>query len=121
MTRNLASTHGSTNPAAIEANIRHAHVLRARFLAGLVARAALLLAGWIRKNAPQRQLGHLSDHVLKDIGLRRDQLLGLVSAALERDTLALSPTGNASAPAFWIGGARPAGGTNDNNKNPKAA
>ena len=122
MTRNFASSHGSADRAAIEAAIRRAHILRSRFMAGLVKRAVRAIAGWIRVKAPERQLEHLSDHMLKDIGIHRDQLSGLVSAALMRDELSLSPAGSpSSSPAFWRGRARPAESANENYKTPRAA
>ena len=121
MTRNITSYHGSADRSAIEAGIRRAHELRAQAFTGLVAKAAKAIPGLARIKAPGRQLGQLSEHVLKDIGLRPDQLSGLVSEALRRDELALSPAGNASAPAFRLGAVSRSKSTNDNGKTARAA
>ena len=121
MTHNLASSYGSVDRATIEAGIRRAHELRSQFISHLVVRAAKAIAGWVRFKAPERQLGHLSEYVLKDIGLRPDQLSGLATEALRRDELALSPAGNASAPAFRRSAARAAEVANENIDTPMAA
>ncbi|MDA0307083.1 MAG: DUF1127 domain-containing protein [Proteobacteria bacterium] len=121
MSANIYEFKTEITRSDIDAGIRRGHELRSQFFTGLVLRAARAIAGWTRVKAPQRQLGQMSDHVLKDIGIQRDQLSGLVSAALRRDELSLSPTGNASAPAFWTGAARPDESVNENHNNARAA
>jgi uncharacterized protein YjiS (DUF1127 family) len=105
----------------LEADIRHARQLRSQYLAGLIARAVKAISTWTRKMAPEQRIGHLSDHVLKDIGLHRDPFSGLVLAALKQDELSLSPTGSPSAPAFWKRAVRPAEVANDSDDTLKAA
>ncbi|HJO74772.1 MAG TPA: hypothetical protein QGH84_06135 [Rhodospirillales bacterium] len=121
MTGNYVSSLETFDRAAYEANIRNAHLLRSQYLAGLIQRAAKAVSGWARKIAPERQIGHLNNHLLKDIGFNRDPLSGLVLAALKQDDLSLSPTGNLSAPAFRKRAAAPAENANDGNETLKAA
>ncbi len=69
-------------------------------LTGLVKKIVRNIVRWNQRQALHRHLHELPDYLLKDIGIRRDQVGAIVSGSLRRDPLALSPAGSQSAPAF---------------------
>ena len=82
-----------------------AHYLRqvemARFF-GQIARMLIKpFVGWNRRMTLSRDLNAMPDYLLRDIGIRREQIPALVVGELRRGSLSLSPTGNQSAPAFY--------------------
>ncbi len=99
-------THERTTPSlpieryAIDAGIRRARHLRSQYLTGLLTGLVKKIVGWNRKYALQHRLENMPEYLLKDIGIRHDQVGALVSGSLRRDPLALSPAGSQSAPAF---------------------
>lgn len=99
-------THEHTTPSppiersAIDAGIRRAHRLRSQYLKALLTGLVNKIVGWNQRHALRRHLHELPDYLLKDIGIRRDQVGAIVSGNLRRDPLALSPAGGQSAPAF---------------------
>ncbi len=99
-------THERTTPSlpieryAIDAGIRRARRLRSQYLTALLTGLVKKIIGWNREYALQRRLENMPDYLLKDIGIRRDQVGAIVSGSLRRDPLSLSPAGSQSAPAF---------------------
>ncbi len=69
---------------------------------------------WNERHAQRRHLQELPDYMLKDMGIRRDQIDAIISGNLRRDPLALSPTGGQSAPAFRNAQARAQKSANSN-------
>jgi len=69
---------------------------------GLVVRGLIkTVQDWnIRKNQ-SRELTIMPDHLLRDIGIRRDQIPSVVAGDIKRGSLGLSPAGDQSAPAFY--------------------
>ncbi|NQV82198.1 MAG: DUF1127 domain-containing protein [Rhodospirillales bacterium] len=61
------------------------------------------IRNWSRRNALSTNLNAMPDYILRDIGVRRDQIPAIVSGELKRGSLGLglSPTGSQSAPAFY--------------------
>ena len=99
-------THERTTPSlpieryAIDAGIRRARRLRSQYWNGLLTGLVKKIVGWNRKYALQRRLDNMPEYLLKDIGIRPDQVGALVSGSMRRDPLALSPAGSQSSPAF---------------------
>ena len=59
------------------------------------------LRGWSSRKILSRDLNAMPDYLLRDIGIRCEQIPALVAGELRRGSLGLSPTGNQSAPAFY--------------------
>lgn len=57
--------------------------------------------GWNSRRNLTRELSTMPDYLLSDIGIRRDQIPGVVSGKIVSGSLSLSPTGDQSAPAFY--------------------
>ncbi len=77
-------TRDHVDPLAIA---NRAHVLRARELRRLfiaaVAWTVNAVARWNTRHGQRRHLSDLSDHHLRDIGIRRDQIDAVVSGSLK--------------------------------------
>jgi uncharacterized protein YjiS (DUF1127 family) len=73
------------DPFAIANRARdlRARELRRLFIAA-VAWTVNAVARWNTRHAQRRRLSDLSDHLLRDIGLRRDQIDAVVSGSLKR-------------------------------------
>jgi len=73
------------DPSAIANRARdlRARELRRLFIAA-VAWTVNAVARWNTRHAQRRRLSDLSDHLLRDIGLRRDQIDAVVSGSLKR-------------------------------------
>ncbi len=56
---------------------------------------------WNSRKNLSRELSTMPDYLLWDIGIRRDQIPGVVAGKIKSGSLGLSPTGNQSAPAFY--------------------
>ena len=100
MTRQSNMYTPQIKQSAIDAGIRRARRLRSQYLAGLLTGLVKKIVGWNRKFALQHRLENMPEYLLKDIGIRHDQIGAIVSEGLKRDPLALSPAGNQSSPAF---------------------
>ena len=50
------------------------------------------ITDWINRNNMRRELNTMPDYLLSDIGLQRDQINGIVSGKILRDTLNKSVT-----------------------------
>lgn len=100
MTRERTTPSQPIERYAIDAGMRRARQLRSQYLAVLWTGLVKKIVGWHRKYAPQRRLENMPDYLLKDIGIRHDQVGTIVSGSLSRDPLALSPAGSHSSPAF---------------------
>ena len=74
------------DPFAIANRARdlRARELRRLFIAA-VAWTVDAVARWNRRHAQRRRLGDMPDHLLRDIGLRRDQIDAVVSGSLKRE------------------------------------
>ena len=59
------------------------------------------IRNWNSRQALSTDLNAMPDYILKDIGIRRDQIPAVISGKLRRGSLGLSPTGNQSAPAIY--------------------
>ncbi len=100
MTRERTPPSPPIERYAIDAGMSRARRLRSQYLAVLLNGLVKKIVGWNRKYVPQRRLENMPEYLLKDIGIRRDQVGAIVSGSLRRDPLALSPAGSQSAPAF---------------------
>ena len=80
------------DPRAIANRARdlRARELRRLFIAA-VAWTVDAVARWNRRHRQRRRLGDLPDYLLRDIGLRRDQIDAVVSGSLERRPSKLEP------------------------------
>ncbi len=126
MSTNVYDFQAEITRSDINAGIRRAHVLRSQFIAaalsGALRKSIAALTAWNRQYNQARRLVNLPDYLLKDMGIERHQIESVVSGALSRDPLSLSPAGSpSSSPAFWRGAARPAESANENDKTPRAA
>ena len=126
MSRNVYDFQPEITRSDIDAGIRRAHLLRSQFiaaaLAGALRKTIETVTAWNRRYNQARRLENLPEYLLKDTAIQRHQIESVVSGALSRDSLSLSPTGSpSSSPAFWRGAARPAESANENNKTPRAA
>jgi len=81
-----------------------AHYRRQGEMVGFLLRAVRMAIGrvvaWHRRHTLSLELNGKPDYLLKDMGLTRWEIPAVVSGELGRKTLALSPTGGQSAPAF---------------------
>jgi uncharacterized protein YjiS (DUF1127 family) len=105
MSANIYEFRPEITRSQVEAGIRRARVIRSEYFSdafsGLFRKGIKAFANWNRRHNQTRHLEDLPDYLLKDIGLERYQIDSVVSGALERDPLSLSPTGiPASRPAF---------------------
>ncbi len=114
MTRERTTFSPPIQRKAIDAGIRRAHQLRSQYLTDLLAGLVKKIVGWNREYALQRRLENMPEYLLKDIGIRRDQVGAIVSGSLRRDPLALSPASSQSAPAFQ--GVTPGANENTNSE-----
>lgn len=57
--------------------------------------------GWANRKRVTRDLSSMPDYLLRDIGIRRDEIPAIVAGKLDKGSLALSPTGDKDAPAFY--------------------
>ena len=110
----------------INAGIRRAHLLRSQFIAaalsGALRKGIKAVTAWNRQYSQARRLVNLPDYLLKDMGLQRHHIESVVSGALSRDPLSLSPTGSpSSSPAFLRTAARRGESANDNHETSRAA
>ena len=126
MSGNIYDFQPEITRSDINAGIRRARLLRSQFIAAALSRAFRksieAVIAWNRQYNQARHLVNLPDYLLKDMGIERHQIESLVSGALSRDSLSLSPAGSpSSSPAFWRGASRPAENANENDKTPKAA
>ncbi|MBL4690987.1 MAG: DUF1127 domain-containing protein [Rhodospirillales bacterium] len=108
MSGNICELQPEITQDQINAGIRRAHILRSRYfstlLSGRFRKGIEAIAAMSRRRNQSRHLADLPDYLLKDIGISRDRIESLVSGALRRDSLSLSPTGSPSSqPAFWRG------------------
>ena len=92
-----------------------------RYDENVFTRAFKAVVRWNERHVQRRHLQELPDYLLKDMGIRRDQIDAIVSGNLRRDPLALSPTGNQSAPAFRNASARAQKSVNSNTSESLAA
>lgn len=100
MTRERTTPSLPIERNAIDAGIRRARQLRSQYLSELLTGLVKKIVGWNRNHILHRRLENMPEYLLKDIGIRRDQVGAIVSGSLRRDPLALSPAGSQSAPAF---------------------
>lgn len=100
MTRKRYTPSPPIERYAIDAGIRRAHQLRSQYLAALLTGLVKKIVRWSHRHALRHRLHELPDYLLKDIGIRRDQIDAVFSGILRREPLALSPAGSQSAPAF---------------------
>ena len=91
--------------------------LRSQYLTVLLTGLVKKIVGWNRNHVLHRRLENMPDYLLKDIGIRHDQIGALVSGSLRRDPLALSPVSIQSAPAFQ--GVTPSAAENTNSDTEK--
>jgi len=77
------------------------HYMRQVELANFAQGLYQTLRGWSSRKILSRDLNAMPDYLLRDIGIRREQIPALVAGELRRGSLGLSPTGNQSAPAFY--------------------
>lgn len=87
----LASTSPETkdwrylDPRSAETTARHLrNEMIARFLRDAAKSAVAAIAGWFRGRAVYQELSDLPDHLLNDIGVRRDQVLAIAYGGLKR-------------------------------------
>ena len=73
----------------------------AKFIRKAVQGLIQIFRGWNSRKILDRELNAMPDYILQDIGIRRDEIPALVAGDLQRSSLALSPTGSQSAPAFY--------------------
>ncbi len=82
-----------------------AHYLRqvemARFLSHAFRKVIGTVVAWHRRNTLSYELNGKPDYLLRDMGLSRAEIPAVIAGELGRRTLALSPTGDQSAPAFY--------------------
>ncbi len=126
MSRNGYDFQPEITRSDIDAGIRRAHLLRSQFIAAALSRALRksieAVTAWNRQYNQARHLVNLPDYLLKDMGIQRHQIESLVSGALSRDPLSLSPAASpSSSPAFWRGAARRGESANENDETPRAA
>ncbi len=100
MTRERTTPSQPIERYAIDAGMRRARRLRSQYLAVLWTGLVKKIVGWNRKYALQHRLENMPEYLLKDIGIRHDQVGTIVSGSLRRDPLALSQAGSHSSPAF---------------------
>ena len=110
MSGNVYEFRPEITRSQFEAGIRRARVLRSQFFSdafsGALRKGIEALGAWNRRHNQTRHLADLPDYLLKDMGIERDQIESVISGALSRDSLSLSPTGSLSSqPAFWRGAA----------------
>ena len=70
---------------AIRARVLRSRELRRLFIAA-VAWTVNAVASWNMRRRQRRNLSDLPDHLLRDIGIRRDQIDAMVSGSLKRET-----------------------------------
>ncbi len=75
------------DPLAIanRARVLHSRELRRLFIAA-VAWTVNAVARWNTRHGQRRHLSDLPDYLLRDIGIRRDQINAMVSGSLKRGT-----------------------------------
>ncbi len=100
MPRQLTMLRPPIDQKPIDAGIRRARRLRSQYLAVLLTGLVKKIVRWNRNHVLHRRLENMPDYLLKDIGIRHDQIDAIVSGSLRRDALALSPAGSQSSPAF---------------------
>ena len=100
MTSQLTMLRPPIAQKPIDAGIRRARRLRSQYLAALLTGLVQKIVHWNRNHLLRRRLENMPDYLLKDIGIRHDQIDAIVSGSLRRDPLALSPAGSQSSPAF---------------------
>ena len=126
MSGNVYDFQPKISRSDINAGIRRARLLRSQYIAaalsGALRKSIAAITAWNRQYNQARHLVNLPDYLLKDMGIQRHQIESLVSGALSRDSLSLSPTGSpSSSPAFWRVAARSAESANQNDATPRAA
>jgi uncharacterized protein YjiS (DUF1127 family) len=91
-----------TDPLSASVIARFARQAEAlNFIRTAVQGLARLVSGWNSRHTLTRDLNAMPDYLLRDIGVRRDEIPALISGDLQRGSLDVSPTGNQSAPAFY--------------------
>ncbi len=104
---NLSSSAGPVldpiSRAALGRHARQVEMLRflhkaTKFLSQSIKAVFGWLVRWNERVILDRELRSLSDYLLKDIGIERDQVSAVVNNKLRREDLALSPTGSHDAP-----------------------
>ncbi len=126
MSGNIYDFQPEITRSDIDAGIRRAHLLRSQFIAaalsGALRKSIEAVTAWNRRSNQARHLVNLPDYLLKDMGLQRHHIESVVSGALSRDPLSLSPIGSpSSSPAFWRTAARRGESANENDETPRAA
>jgi len=108
MSGNIYEFQPEITRSHIEAGVRRARELRSRYFSnafsGAFGKGVKAISGWFRRRNQTRRLQDLPDYLLNDMGIERYQIEDVISGALSRDSLSLSPTGRTSSrPAFWRG------------------
>ncbi len=75
-------------------------VQMARFLRRVFGTVTDWLAAWNQHGVLNRRLNAMPDYLLKDIGIRRDQIDAVTAGRLVREIAPLSPAGAQAEPAF---------------------
>ncbi|MFQ5764794.1 MAG: DUF1127 domain-containing protein [Rhodospirillales bacterium] len=89
----FADTHlyDRVDPIALTRYARYSQWRAMRRLVGACfAWAARAIIGWHRRSVLKRHVSEMSDHMLQDIGVRRDQIPALAAGRLERQPSALA-------------------------------
>ena len=100
---NLSSSAGRVldpiSRAALGRDARQVEMLRflhkaTKFLSQSIKAVFGWLAHWNERVILDRELRSMPDYLLRDIGIRRDQVSAVVNNKLRREDLVLSPTGS---------------------------
>ncbi len=95
-----SSADRGLDPISREALGRHARqVEMLRFLRNAIKAVFVWLARWNERIILDRELRSMPDYLLRDIGIRRDQVSAVVNNKLRREDLVLSPTGSQVLPS----------------------
>lgn len=114
MTRQYDDSNTIDYRHAMKAHPQETMTTRGWSLAATFASAFKAIFFGSQRGARKRHLEDMPDYLLEDMGIHRDQINAIISGSLKRDPLALSPTGNQSAPAFSNARARSKKSANSN-------